>query len=268
MRTTTVTKTCCKPGFSQVLCRRGHTNCGHLRDHSRYSKPKTGFTILLLTAIKMFRFTLSAIKYETKYEIRKSIPFGSIFDLFLLFGLKTRCVNFYSSPDEETFGTGACFYFLLAKVSLRPERTWKHSWERLINTDHELSHTQIISASMSVPLTVCVYLCDFNSLSLPSDLLKRTVHPKMKTLSSFTHPHVVPNPCDFLSFVKHKMIRLLWKRMLSLRVNSERIILLSRIFLVNQLKFKTKLTDSRVQLTDSVICSRLKQREGFQWMVA
>ncbi len=130
----------------------------------------------------MFRFTLSAIKYKTKYEIRKSIPFGSIFDLFLLFGLKTRCVNFYSSPDEETFGTGACFYFLLAKVSLRPERTWKHSWERLINTDHELSHTQIISASMSVPLTVCVYVCDFNSLSLPSDLLKRTVHPKMKTV--------------------------------------------------------------------------------------
>ncbi len=196
----------------------------------------------------MFRFTLSAIKYKTKYEIRKSIPFGSIFDLFLLFGLKTRCVNLYSSPDEETFGTGACFHFLLAKVSLRPERTWKHSWERLINTDHELSHTQIISASMSVPLTVCVYVCDFNSLSLPSDLLKRTVHPKMKTLSSCTVLHIVPNPCDFLSFVKHKMIRFEeW----TLLFSCERIILLSRIFLVNRLKFKTKLTDSRVQLTDS-----------------
>ncbi len=196
----------------------------------------------------MFRFTLSAIKYKTKYEIRKSIPFGSIFDLFLLFGLKTRCVNLYSSPDEETFGTGACFYFLLAKVSLRPERTWKHSWERLINTDHELSHTQIISASMSVPLTVCVYVCDFNSLSLPSDLLKRTVHPKMKTLSSCTVLHVVPNPCDFLSFVKHKMIGFEeW----TLLFSCERIILLSRIFLVNRLKFKTKLTDSWVQLTDS-----------------
>jgi len=27
----------------------------------------------------------------------------------------------------------------------------------------------------------------------------------MKILSSFTHPHVVPNPYDFLASVKHKM---------------------------------------------------------------
>lgn len=99
--TTTWTTTCCKPGFPQVLCWRGQTNCGHLRDHSRYSKAKTGFTVLLLTATQM----LLLVPLNTKYVIRKSIPFGSIFDLFLLFGLKT-CVNFYTSLDEETFGTG------------------------------------------------------------------------------------------------------------------------------------------------------------------
>ncbi len=32
------------------------------------------------------------------------------------------------------------------------------------------------------------------------------LHSKIKTLSSFTHPHVVPNPCDFLSFVGHSII--------------------------------------------------------------
>ncbi len=208
----------------------------------------------------MFRFTLSAIKYKTKYEIRKSIPFGSIFDLFLLFGLKTRCVHLYSSPDEETFGTGACFYFLLAKVSLRPERTWKHSWERLINTDHELSHTQIISASMSVPLTVCVYVCDFNSLSLPSDLLKRTVHPKMKTLSSCTHPHVVPNPCDFLSFFRETQNDSFW------RVNSVVLLWANHSFESDLFSESVEVQNKADRFPSST--HRLKQREGFQWMLA
>ncbi len=30
------------------------------------------------------------------------------------------------------------------------------------------------------------------------------VHPKMKILSSFTHPHVVPNLNKFLSYIEHK----------------------------------------------------------------
>ncbi len=35
-------------------------------------------------------------------------------------------------------------------------------------------------------------------------LIKGTVHPKMKILSSFTHPHVIPNLYKFLSYVEHK----------------------------------------------------------------
>jgi len=36
-------------------------------------------------------------------------------------------------------------------------------------------------------------------------MLKGIVHPKMKILSSFTHPQVVPNPNEFLSSVKQKL---------------------------------------------------------------
>ncbi len=32
----------------------------------------------------------------------------------------------------------------------------------------------------------------------------RYIHPKMKKLSSFTHPHVLPNLYEFLSYVEHK----------------------------------------------------------------
>ncbi len=35
-------------------------------------------------------------------------------------------------------------------------------------------------------------------------LIKGTVHPKMKILSSFTHPRVIPNLYKFLSYVEHK----------------------------------------------------------------
>jgi len=35
-------------------------------------------------------------------------------------------------------------------------------------------------------------------------LLKGIGHPKMKILSSFTQPHVVSNPCEFLSSVEYK----------------------------------------------------------------
>ncbi len=34
--------------------------------------------------------------------------------------------------------------------------------------------------------------------------LKRIVHPKMKILSSFTHPQVVPNLYEYLSSAEHK----------------------------------------------------------------
>jgi len=34
--------------------------------------------------------------------------------------------------------------------------------------------------------------------------IKGIVHPKMKILSSFTHPQVVPNLHDFLSSAEHK----------------------------------------------------------------
>ncbi len=34
---------------------------------------------------------------------------------------------------------------------------------------------------------------------------KGIVHPKVTTLSSYTHPHVVPNLYDFLSSVKYKI---------------------------------------------------------------
>ncbi len=33
---------------------------------------------------------------------------------------------------------------------------------------------------------------------------KGIVHPKMKMLSSFTHPHVISNLYEFLSYVEHK----------------------------------------------------------------
>jgi len=35
--------------------------------------------------------------------------------------------------------------------------------------------------------------------------VKGTVHLKMKILSSFTHPQVVPNLNDFLSSAEHKV---------------------------------------------------------------
>jgi len=34
--------------------------------------------------------------------------------------------------------------------------------------------------------------------------LKGIVHPKIKILSSFTHPHVVPTLYEFLSSAEHK----------------------------------------------------------------
>ncbi len=40
---------------------------------------------------------------------------------------------------------------------------------------------------------------------------KAIVHPKMKMLSLITHPHVVPNPLDLLSFSEHKLRYLLIK---------------------------------------------------------
>ncbi len=35
---------------------------------------------------------------------------------------------------------------------------------------------------------------------------KGIVHPKITILSSFSHPHVISNMYDFLSFVYHEMI--------------------------------------------------------------
>lgn len=42
------------------------------------------------------------------------------------------------------------------------------------------------------------------TLHLKLDFLKETVHPKTKNLSSFTHPHVVTKPYDFLLPVTQK----------------------------------------------------------------
>ncbi len=36
------------------------------------------------------------------------------------------------------------------------------------------------------------------------DLLKGIVHPKVKILSSFTHPHVVPNLYEYLCSAEYK----------------------------------------------------------------
>ncbi len=41
---------------------------------------------------------------------------------------------------------------------------------------------------------------------LENKLLKEIVHPIMKTLSSFTHPHVGPNLCEFLSSAELKKV--------------------------------------------------------------
>ncbi len=37
------------------------------------------------------------------------------------------------------------------------------------------------------------------------EIFKEIVHPKIKSLSSFIHPHVIPNLCEFLSYVEHKI---------------------------------------------------------------
>jgi len=42
------------------------------------------------------------------------------------------------------------------------------------------------------------------STSCSQTKLKVIVHPKMKILSSLTHPHVVPNLYEFLSSAEHK----------------------------------------------------------------
>jgi len=41
----------------------------------------------------------------------------------------------------------------------------------------------------------------YNSLKV---MFKGLVHPKMKILSVFTHPHVVPNPYVFICSAEHK----------------------------------------------------------------
>jgi len=41
-------------------------------------------------------------------------------------------------------------------------------------------------------------------LSKPKVNFKGLVHPKMKNLSVFTHPHVVPNLYVFICSVEHK----------------------------------------------------------------
>jgi len=38
-------------------------------------------------------------------------------------------------------------------------------------------------------------------------VLKGIVHPKMKNLSSFIHPHVVSNLYELLSFAEHKILK-------------------------------------------------------------
>jgi len=45
---------------------------------------------------------------------------------------------------------------------------------------------------------------NFNVNWLGLGTLKGILHPKMKILSSFTHPQVVPNLYEFLSFAEHK----------------------------------------------------------------
>ncbi len=42
------------------------------------------------------------------------------------------------------------------------------------------------------------------SIEINIKMSKGIAHPKMKMLSSFTHPHVIPNLYKFLSYVEHK----------------------------------------------------------------
>jgi len=44
----------------------------------------------------------------------------------------------------------------------------------------------------------------YNTKYLTREKLKGLVHPKMKILSLFTHPHVVPNLYVFICYFIHK----------------------------------------------------------------
>jgi len=45
------------------------------------------------------------------------------------------------------------------------------------------------------------FFFSFNNVTV---IIKGIVHPKMKILSSFTHPQVVPNLYEFLSSAEHE----------------------------------------------------------------
>ncbi len=50
----------------------------------------------------------------------------------------------------------------------------------------------------------CIAVTALNSCVVGLSKLKGTVHPKMKILSSFTHPQVDPNLYEFLCSAKNK----------------------------------------------------------------
>lgn len=41
---------------------------------------------------------------------------------------------------------------------------------------------------------------------IPNNTLKGILHPEIKILSSFMHPHAIPDEYDFLSSEKHKFL--------------------------------------------------------------
>lgn len=200
---TTAPRTCCKPGFSQVLCRRGNTDC---ETTPHIASPRLDSQSSCWQLLKMFWFTLSAIKYETRIRDKKIYSIWKYFWFVSTFRLKDEMRTFLLIAWWRDV-----WYWVLLQLPFGISETRADMKTQLrktqcplssINTDHKLfhthTHTQIISAWMSVPLTVCVYVCDFNSLSLPSDTLEEMAHPKMW----FCH-HVV---LDHLRFFKPRLL--------------------------------------------------------------
>jgi len=67
-------------------------------------------------------------------------------------------------------------------------------------------HNELLILTASVP-----HFLNSNPCVIFSCDVKGLVHPKMKILSVFTHPHVVLNPYVFICSAEHKFI---WKNVL------------------------------------------------------